>query len=77
MPRALPSSRALMVGREPRASLTISISDLGKLDGGIQQHLAAALGLALIPTERRRRVRCVSGVRGCEGTPGALTAARC
>lgn len=55
VPRALPSSSTLMAGREPRASLTVSISDLGKLDGGIQQHLAAALGLALVPRERRRR----------------------
>lgn len=54
-----------MAGHEPRASLTISVSHLGELDGGIQQHLAAALGLALVPAERRRRrVRCVSGVRG-------------
>lgn len=70
MPRALPRSSTPMGGREPRASLTISISDLRKLDGGIQQHLAAALGLALVPAERRQRVRCVSGVRGCEGDAG-------
>lgn len=29
--------------------LTISVGDLGELDGGIQQHLAAALGPALVP----------------------------
>lgn len=76
--RALGSPSSRPAGGEERASLTVSVRDLGQLDGSIQQHLAAALGLALIPAGRMRRVRCVSGARGCEGTRvGALTAAGC
>lgn len=36
-------------GSTQRAALTVSIRDLRELDGGIQQHLAAALRPALIP----------------------------
>lgn len=38
-----------MAGGRRWVSLTVSISDLGELDGGVQQHLAAALGPALVP----------------------------
>lgn len=45
------------------AALTTSISDLGELDRGIQQHLAAALSLGLIPAREEEEEEEAVGFR--------------
>lgn len=54
----------------PRPPLTVSVGDLGELDGGVQQHLAAALRPGFVPAGERRVGRPRSRGRAGRGAAG-------